>query len=123
MPVLDKAIEFSDAQTLSIGSGASIKSTVVADLAGKADSLQLDDVWGNEITPDIGESGNLQFTCQVATTLVGAGSLTVTLVSKAADASIDSGATTHVTMAFGATPAAGTRKTAYVPAGTINNYV
>lgn len=120
MAVIDKALEFSDAQTLSIGSGASIKSTVRADLTGAAG---LKDCWGNSITPDIGEAGNLEWTVQVATTVVGAGSLTANLVSKAADGSISSGGTTHASLAFGATPAAGTRKSVKVPSGTLNRFV
>lgn len=123
MGVLDKALEFSDAQTLSIGAGATIKSAVVADLMGAAGASGMKDVWGNALTPDIGEAGNLEFTVQVATTIVGAGTLSAKLASKAANASISSGATTHITFSFGTTPAAGTRKSAKVPAGTLNRYV
>jgi len=120
MAVLDKAIEFSDAQTLSIASGASIKSSVVPDLVGGGG---LKDTWGNSLTPDIGEAGNLEVNIQVHTTLVGAGSLTVSLVSKAADANIDSGGTTHHSWALGATPAAKTRRSIKVPPGTLNRFV
>ncbi len=120
MAVLDARLEFSDAQTLSIGSGASITSTNVSDLTGTAG---LEDAWGNSITPDIGESGELEWNILVSTTVVGAGSLTAALVSKAADSSISSGATTHHSIAMGATPAAGTQYSRYVPAGTVNRFV
>lgn len=123
MGVLDKALEFSDAQALSIGSGAAIKSTKVRDLTGKQDSLAFKNAWGTTITPDIGEAGGLEWTVQVATTVVGAGTLSAALVSKAADASISSGGTTHHTFSFGVTAAAGTRKSVKVPPGTLNNYV
>ena len=112
MAVLDKALEFSDAQALSIGSGASINSSVIPDLVG---SGGLKDTWGNSLTPDIGEGGEMEVTVQVNTTVVGAGSLAVDLVSKAADASISSGATVHHTFSFGATPAAGTKQSIKVP--------
>ncbi|NIS52205.1 MAG: hypothetical protein GWN94_14010 [Phycisphaerae bacterium] len=120
MAVLDALLEFSDAQTLSIGSGASIKSTNVSDLVGAGG---LKDTWGNSLTPDIGEKSNLEWNCQVETTVVGAGSLTVALVSKAADVSISSGGTTHASKNLGATPAAGTVYSAVVPAGTVNRYI
>jgi hypothetical protein len=120
MAVLDKAIEFSDAQTLSIASSGSIKSSVVSDLVGAGG---LKDTWGNSLTPDIGEAGGLEWNIQVQTTVVGAGSLTVALVSKAADASIDSGGTTHHSFALGTTPAAKTRRSIKIPPGTLNRFV
>ena len=120
MAVLDALIQFSDAQTLSIGSGASILSAYISDITG---ATALKDTWGNDITPDIGEKSILEWNILVSTTVVGAGSLTVALVSKAADASISSGATTHASFALGATPAAGTQRSVKVPAGTVNRFV
>lgn len=120
MAVLDARLEFSDAQTLSIASAGSLVSSNVSDLTG---ATSLKDTWGNDITPDVGESGNLEWNILVSTTVVGAGSLTVALVSKAADVSLSSGGTTHASFALGATPAAGTQRQAYVPAGTVNRYL
>lgn len=120
MAVIDKALEFSDAQVLSIGSGASVKSSVVADLTGAGG---LKNCWGTAITPDIGEAGNLEVNIQVNTTLTGTGTFSVALMSKAADASISSGGTTHHTWTLGVTPAAKTRYSIKVPAGTVNRFV
>jgi hypothetical protein len=120
MAVLDALIEFSDAQTLSIASAGTLKSTNVSDLTG---ATSLKDTWGNDITPDIGENSNLEWNIMVSTTVVGAGSLTVALVSKAADVNISSGATTHASFALGATPAAGTQRSVKIPAGTVNRYI
>lgn len=120
MAVIDGLLEVSDAQTLSIASAGSVVSEDVIDLTG---GTSLKDTWGNDITPDIGENSNLEWNISVSTTVVGAGSLTVALVTKAADASLSSGGTTLASFALGATPAAGTQRSVKVPGGAVQRYI
>lgn len=119
MAVLDAKLEFSDAQALaSVSSGASVVSTNVTNL-GASET----DCWGNSITPDIGEGGELEFNVAVDTALVGSSAaLDCKLVTKASSASISSGGTTLATLTIPATSAAGTRKSVKVPSGTIYQY-
>ena len=121
--IIDKALEFADDSALSLAADTPTKSAVVADLLGAATPGSLKDCWGNALTPDIGETGNLMFCVEITTTLVGSGTFKVELTSKAADNDIHSGGTAHLTHDFGATPAAGTRWFAKVPTGTINRFV
>jgi len=120
MAIIDSKLEFSDAQSLVASASAVTVSTNVVDFS------TLKDGWGAAITPDIGEGGDLEFNVLIDTAIAVAGSsgtVSITLVSKAGDASISSGATTHVTISAAEAAAAGTKYHAYVPAGTINRYV
>lgn len=118
--ILDAKLEMSDAQALAnISSGSNTVSTNIIDLGANGE-----DGWGNAQTMNIGEGGTLSWVITVDTALVGASAgLSVTLVSKAADASISSGGTTHATLTLAATAAAGTKASVKVPAGTIQRYL
>lgn len=117
--ILDKELEFSDAQ--SVSGASAVKSSVVADLVGTAG---LKDAWGAAITPDIGEAGRMKLNVRVNTAMVGASiTVTATLVTKAADASIDSGGTTIATLLFPAISAAGTQRSVHVPAGSVLRFL
>ena len=117
--IIDSKLEFSDAQAITASASATTVSTNVVDLG------TFKNAWGSAITGDIGEGGDLEFNLGIDTKVVVAssGTVSVTLVSKAADASINSGATTHATLTIATSAVAGTRYHAYVPAGTINRYV
>jgi len=120
MSILDAKLEMSDAQALSnISSGASTKSANVIDLGANGE-----DGWGNAQTTDPGEGGGAEWNVSVDTALVGSSAaLTVTLVTKAADASISSGGTTIATLTIPAESAAGTKRSVKVPAGTVERYL
>lgn len=119
MAIMDGALEFSDAQ--SVSGSAAVKSTNVLDLCGGL----MTDTWGSALTPDIGEGGEVEFTVNVATAMVGASiTVTATLVTKAADASIQTAGTTIATLqAFPAASAAGTKRSVKVPSGAIQRYL
>lgn len=119
MAIMDNKLEFSDAQSVS-GSSA-VKSTNVLDLCGGL----MKDTWGSALTPDIGEGGEVELTVSVNTAMVGAGvTVTATLVTKAADASISSTGTTIATLqAFPAVSAAGVKRSVKVPSGAIQRYL
>ena len=117
--IIDSKLEFSDAQALTASASATTVSTNVVDLGtGK-------NAWGSAVTLDIGEGGELEFNLMVDTAIAvdSSGNVTVTLVSKAADASISSGATTHATLTLSDGDAAGSKQSIGVPSGTINRYV
>jgi len=103
---LDKTYEFSDKQALT----ADAVSTVVHEntRSGK-------DAWGSSISNQI---GGMAFNVSVSTTMTGSGTATISLRTKAADASLSSGATTLATITLAAGSAAGTRKTVILPPGT-----
>lgn len=113
MSVMDAALEMSDAQALaSISSGSSTKSTNIIDArAGNTDA------WGTSKDPEI---GGMVCNVNVNTVLVGASAAVVPLlVTKEADASISSGATTVATLpTIAALSAAGTKVAVQLPPGT-----
>jgi hypothetical protein len=95
-------------------------SDTVLDLCGGL----MKDAWGSAETPDIGEGGMVEFTVNVNTALVGAGTVTASLVTKAANGSISASGTTVATLAvFAATAAAGTKRSVKVPSGSILRYL
>jgi len=111
MSVLDRALELSDAQSVALSSTATVYSTDVIDMrTGQTDG------WGTAISPDM---GNMVLNVEVSTALVGAGgTLTPALLTKAADASLSSGATTLVTLeTIAATAAIGTVRQYKFPVG------
>lgn len=117
--ILDDTLEMSDAQSVSGSIAAVVVSTNVPDFG--ADGT---DGWGTTRKGDIGEGGGLVWTVGVDTALVGAGAIiTATLVTKAADVSISSGATTLATLTIPALSAAGYKKAVRVPPGTTERYV
>ena len=103
---LDKTYEFSDKQSLT----ADAVSTVVHEntRAGK-------NAWDGSISNQI---GGMSFNVTVSTTMTGSGTSTITLRTKAADASLSSGATTLATISLAAATVAGTRKSVILPPGT-----
>lgn len=115
--IIDALLEFSDAQSIS-GSSA-VQSTNVRDLG--ASEI---DAWDAAITPDIGENGELEFNVKVDTAMVGAGiTLACALMTKAADATLTSGATTLATLTLPAVSAAGTAMSVKVPSGSVLRYI
>ena len=118
MAIMDAKLELSDAQ--SVSGGSAVVSSNVLDLSGG----NAKDAWGNADTPDIGEGGTLELNVRVNTAMAGSGiTCAVTLVTKAADASIGSGGTTLATLTFPAESAAGTKMSVKVPAGTVYRYL
>ncbi len=114
--IIDALLEFADAQSVS-GSSA-VQATNVRDLGASEV-----DAWGTSITPDIGENGELEFNISVDTAMVGAGiTLACALMTKAADATLTSGATTLATLTLPALSAAGTAMSVKVPSGTVLRY-
>jgi hypothetical protein len=117
---IDDKLELSDAQTMaSLGAASSVVSEDVIDV-GTGET----DPFGTAITPDIGESGMLIWHLRVNVVLVGASaSITATLVTKAADASLSSGATTLLTQVIPKVSAAGTKYQIPVPHGSVLRYL
>ena len=118
--ILDAKLEMSDGQALgAISATSSVVSTNAIDLGANGK-----DGWGVAKTMDIGEGGTLSWVVQVAVALVGASaSLSVTLVTKAADKSVSSAGTTVATLTIAALAAAGTKASVKVPSGAIQRYV
>ena len=113
MSVFEQGFEFSDAQALAnVSSGASVKSTNINNLA----RTQVD-AWGSAKAREI---GGMVCTVQVHTALVGSNAAIIPkLVTKAANASISSGATVIATLpTLAAVSAAGTKVSVVLPAGT-----
>jgi hypothetical protein len=112
--IIDKALEFSDAQsivlTYSASTAITVESTTVVNLGtGRTDG------WGTTINPDI---GGLVWNTRVNTIMVGVGGIiTAELVTKA-DASLSSGATVVASVVFPAASAAGTKAKVTLPRGT-----
>jgi len=81
-------------------------------------------VWGDAITPDVGEGGNLEVNASLVAAMVGAGTaLDVKLVTKAADSTLTSGGTELAKKTFPAESALGTKLSFHVPAGTVERYI
>ena len=118
--ILDANLEFSDAQSIaSLSSTSTQISTNVSDLG--ANGL---DGWDESITLDIGEGGELEWNVQLGVALVGASAaMTVTLVTKAASATITTSGNTIATLSFPALSTAGTKKSVKVPSGTVQRYL
>ena len=113
MSVFEQGFEFSEAQALgAVSSGSSVKSTNINNL-----SRTQYNAWGAAKAREI---GGMVVAVQVHTALVGAGATVVPkLVTKAANASISSGATVVATLpAIAAVSAAGTKVSYVLPAGT-----
>jgi hypothetical protein len=110
--ILDAALEFSDAQALgAVSSGNSVLSTNAVDLR-----TGMVDTWGSAKVPEL---GNAVWNCRVNVAMVGAGSIvTANLVTKAADASLSSGATVLASLTFPAVSAAGVKKALKLLPGT-----
>ena len=109
----ERNLEFSDAQSLaSKSSGASTKSTHIDYMARSNVNA-----WGSAQNPQI---GGMSVAVQVNTILVGAGATIIPkLVTKAANASISSGATVVATLpTIPAVAAAGTKVSVILPPGT-----
>ena len=109
----ERNMEFSDAQSLaSKSSGASTKSTNVDYMARSNYNA-----WGSAQSPQI---GGMSVTVQVHTLLVGAGATIIPkLVTKAANASISSGATVVATLpTIAAVAVPGTKSSVILPPGT-----
>lgn len=122
MGIFDADLEFSDAQSLaSKSSGVATKSTNVLDLTGGA---TMTDGWGNTITYDAFEGRKMKVNIQVNTALVGAGAaMLCQVMTKAANASISSGATELARCTIPATSVAGTKFSLGLPAGTTQRYL
>ncbi len=120
MTIIDKMLAFSDAQAVtSLSSGSDQISTDVCDLGAKGKSG-----WGVAKDLNLGVGGKLWFNTQVVTVMVGAAAvITAKLVSKAANATISSGGTTHITQSFPALSAVGTIRATVVPIDAINRYI
>ena len=103
---LDKTLEFSDKQAMT----ATAVSTVVHE-----NSRTSKDVWGTTISNQI---GGMSFNVAITTTLTSTGTMAITLATKAADASLSSGATTLATINIAAAAVAGTKYSVILPAGT-----
>ena len=115
--IIDALLEFADAQ--SVSGASAVQGTNVRDLGASEV-----DAWGVAITPDIGENGELEFNVKVDTALVGAGiTLACALMTKAANATLTSGATTLATLTLPALSAAGTSMSVKVPSGTVLRYL
>ncbi len=79
------------------------------------------DAWGTELGRDI---TGMVWNTSVNTAMVGAsGIITAQLVSKAADASISSGATVHAEVSFPAASVAGIARAVKLPKTVVNRYV
>jgi len=119
---MDFLLEFSDAQNIAastLSSGASVISSYVRDLGASEK-----DCFGVALTPDIGESGELEFNVQVAAVFTGAGAIVnAKLTTKASSATLSSGGTTLATLAIPALSAAGYRKSVKVPSGSVLQYI
>ncbi len=113
MSVLDKALEFSDAQALaSVSSGGSVKCTNQVDSRNNV----YKNTWGASIDAELGFS---KWVVSVNTALVGAGAaIRAQLVTKEADASISSGGTVIAEIFVPAVSAAGWRKSIEIGPGT-----
>jgi hypothetical protein len=117
MAIIDKKLEFSDAQTETNGSASeAIAGTNVFDMS------TMKDAWGTAITNDIGEGNNgLVFNFQVATA-VEASVIFICRAYSHTTSAIASG-TELGQVSFPAASVAGTRRTLRVPAGTVNRWV
>ena len=103
---LDKTLEFSDKQAMT----ATAVSTFVHE-----NSRTSKNVWGTTISNQI---GGMSFNAAITTTLTSTGTMAITLVTKAADASLSSTGTTLATINISATATAGTKYSVILPAGT-----
>jgi len=119
MAVLDKALEFSDAQSLaSKSSGVTTKSTNVVDTRSNATYSGWKFLLGSSALLGTQDLGGSVWNVNVNTILVGAGAaVRADLVSKAS-ASISSGATVIASVTFPAVSAAGTKKSIRLTPGT-----
>lgn len=105
--VMDAALEFSDAQSIS-GSSA-VQSTNVVDMRNG-----LEDTWGTSKDPDL---SNMVCNINVNTAMVGASiTVQVDLVTKA-DTTLTSGATVLGSVTFPAVSASGTKKSIKIATG------
>ena len=117
MAIIDKKLEFSDAQTETNGSAsAAIAGTNVFDMS------TMKNAWGTAISNDIGEGNNgLTFNWQVATA-VEASVIFICRAYSHTTSAIASG-TELGSVTFPAASVAGTKRTLRVPAGTVNRWV
>lgn len=115
MAVIDNALEFSNAQALgAVSAGSSVVSTDKADLMG---TRSFKNEWGTALTQ--AELGGSEWNVKVHTALVGAAAVvTANLVSKAANASISSGATVIASVTIPALSPAGFKKSVKLTPGT-----
>jgi len=117
MAIMDKILQFSDAQVISNGSSsAAVAGTDVFDMS------TMKNAWGTAITNDIGEGNNgLVFNWQVATAV----EASVIMICKAyshTSSAIASG-TLLGSVTFPAASVAGTKRSLRVPSGTVNRWV
>lgn len=116
----EKNLIFSENQSVVVDTGTVVSTDVVKITA---DGQTFQDTFGNEISPNTGQSNRLYLTVVVTGVMVGAGvTVDAKYVSKAADASIGSGGTTHLTFTFPALSAVGTKFVAQLPFGTMYKY-
>ena len=120
MTILDAKLMFSTGQAITtLADAASEISDYVADLG-----TGMKDAWGNAITPDIGEGGELEVNSVVSVVMVNASAtIEVQLVTKAADATLTSGGTQLGVKVFPAESVAGTRLSFHVPSGAVLRYL
>ena len=122
MAIMDARWEFSDNQDVASGSPSSttVNSSNLVDLGANAV-----DYWGDAVTMDVGEAGELVFNCEVCSEATVAGTVTVTLQTAAAlsTSHLSSGATIATLTAFAAASAIGTKYAVKVPFGTVQRYL
>ncbi len=116
--IIEERFEMCDADSVALTYASSTAVTVVSE-----DVIDFGtngtDAWGTSIGKDI---GGMTWNIEVNTAMVGAGGIiTAQLVSKAADASISSGATVHASVEFPAVSAAGTQRPIKLPENTVVN--
>jgi len=119
MALFDVIFEFSDAQSVAISSASTANSDFYVDNA-----TGMKDAFGTAVTTVKwgGYSKPLVVVITVCTAFTVTGIITCALKSKAASASISSGATSHGSVAFGAADAIGTMLTIPIPSDNIERY-
>ncbi len=105
-------------QSISTSATTQIPSTHILDWGAPGK-----DAFDNDVTHDDGEGKNRFFHCLVLTTATGAGiTNAVTFTSKAADATIATAGTDHISFTMPALVAAGTHYVKKIPAEAIYRY-